>query len=478
MDTIESLTEVTTIQSLDTRELVDTVVLGTFNAKGDVLKLLLGESVRLHREPDHPKHKNTIRVENKDGTFLGYIMRELADFTAPFMDLSKCDMPGKVIELATDALGESIRLQICFYLPSYWFRTNLYPEHLYIQDIYYYYWEDHVTGNIKVFINSSERMFRRVQNEFSANNLKFDKFSGLSHRYPLGKPPYQWCIYFDKTTGINESKIKTFFKEKFNIVPIDDRIKRVNKEKHQLESEMLSLQRELTNSKNLVEQLDAEVGTQKEQLESHILQLQEALYDKEEAIAFKEKEYKALQFRFDNQQYWGNITPTNRDDVVAIEIETLLNIFKKGISDKLTPKESLTVISMVFPGRVFVLPSALESAERSERFKQSKKLFEKLLWILATDHWNLLVRGKGDVEIKDKYPTDCYSAKEAETVENNPRLRKLRTFYYNGQAIEMMSHLKTGVKDNVERTIRIHFKWFAKERKIIIGYCGPHLPLK
>jgi hypothetical protein len=152
--------------------------------------------------------------------------------------------------------------------------------------------------------------------------------------------------------------------------------------------------------------------------------------------------------------------------------EVLLNI----ASDSFTPRKSLLVISRLFPDRVAILESAWKSADDSETFKERKKGFD-LLWKMVTDYWDALANGTGDAEARNVFG-NAYSARESETVETNKRARKLRTFNYKGRNLEMMRHLKIGVKDSVAETLRVHFEWDASARKIVIGHCGPHLAQK
>jgi hypothetical protein len=42
----------------------------------------------------------------------------------------------------------------------------------------------------------------------------------------------------------------------------------------------------------------------------------------------------------------------------------------------------------------------------------------------------------------------------------------------------MWRHLKLGNKDSVNESLRVHFEWFASEKKIVIGHCEPHLDLR
>ena len=39
----------------------------------------------------------------------------------------------------------------------------------------------------------------------------------------------------------------------------------------------------------------------------------------------------------------------------------------------------------------------------------------------------------------------------------------------------MERHLKVGVRDSAATTLRVHFEWIAKEKRIVIGHCGKHL---
>ncbi len=59
----------------------------------------------------------------------------------------------------------------------------------------------------------------------------------------------------------------------------------------------------------------------------------------------------------------------------------------------------------------------------------------------------------------------------------NQAMRRLRTFAYEGEQVEMFRHLKIGIEANVSKTIRVHFHWDSERGKIVIGYCGEHLPV-
>jgi hypothetical protein len=127
-------------------------------------------------------------------------------------------------------------------------------------------------------------------------------------------------------------------------------------------------------------------------------------------------------------------------------------------------------LSVIFPDRVTVLDSAFESAKESSSFQFGEKAFE-LLWCLATEYWEQVQRN-GDTEARKLFG-NSYSAKEKTVLTNSGRER--RTFVYCGECIQMDKHLKIGTADNASDTLRIHFEWIAKEKRIVIGHCGKHL---
>jgi hypothetical protein len=132
---------------------------------------------------------------------------------------------------------------------------------------------------------------------------------------------------------------------------------------------------------------------------------------------------------------------------------------------------SLRVISALFPDRMVVLESAIESARDSFSFRHRSKAFE-LLWSLCTSYWSALAEGGGDGIARQCFGSS-YAAKEAETISKAGRKR--RTFVFDGAEIEMERHLKIGVADNKSETLRVHFEWINDRRLIVIGHCGAHL---
>ena len=140
-----------------------------------------------------------------------------------------------------------------------------------------------------------------------------------------------------------------------------------------------------------------------------------------------------------------------------------------------TPEQCLTIIEEYFRDRCVVLDSARSSAAKVEGFQVGHQLLT-MLRKLATKYRDALLDG-GDYAARDVFGSSKYAAKESATVMKSPKLKRLRTFIYEGKPVVMQRHLKIGVKDSTTETIRVHFHWDAAKRLIVIGYCGEHLPV-
>jgi hypothetical protein len=99
-----------------------------------------------------------------------------------------------------------------------------------------------------------------------------------------------------------------------------------------------------------------------------------------------------------------------------------------------------------------------------------------LLKKLVTTYRSKLLNG-GDSQARAVFGQNEFAARESETVMGNKDMKRRRTFAYNGEDVEMFRHLKIGVDDDVTKTIRVHFHWDSDSQKVVIGYCGKHLPV-
>jgi len=145
------------------------------------------------------------------------------------------------------------------------------------------------------------------------------------------------------------------------------------------------------------------------------------------------------------------------------------------VSNKLNPSAILSILEIIIPNNIVILKSAYTSAKRSSGFKHSQKLLF-LLYKLSTEYLSTFL-DKGDNEAKSVLGA-AYSANESETVERSKQLSDMRTFDYMGEKIRMFKHVGIGVAHNKTETIRVHFYIDPECQKVVIGYCGEHLPVQ
>lgn len=143
--------------------------------------------------------------------------------------------------------------------------------------------------------------------------------------------------------------------------------------------------------------------------------------------------------------------------------------------DEPSPEECINIIKAALSDSVVFLESAVDSARGSTTFKRGRVLLD-MLRKLIVEYLPLYIEG-GDNKARSIFTNNQYAANESETVVNNQELAKSREFVYKGEKVPMWQHLKVGIADNPDLTIRIHFLVDVEDQKIVIGYCGEHLPL-
>lgn len=212
-----------------------------------------------------------------------------------------------------------------------------------------------------------------------------------------------------------------------------------------------------------------------EALEKENADFSESIRDLRDALSQKNIEVSRLYLQLRSNKVGSELQkPVSYADLGVEIVRQLLAIQCGRLSP--SPLEVLKIIEIAYGERVIILPSAWDSAEKSEEFGQGSQLLD-LMVRLSTD-WIDKVKVGGDSLAKNVFGANQYAAHESETIKNSARLRKYRTFEYNGRPIEMYSHLKIGVADDSRKTIRVHFHWDGAADRLVIGYCGPHLPLR
>lgn len=157
----------------------------------------------------------------------------------------------------------------------------------------------------------------------------------------------------------------------------------------------------------------------------------------------------------------------------TIDAEYLLDALCRSTPP--SPTLCLEILEHVYGDKCIILESARKSAQEIHYFSRGLELLI-LLRRLVTDYRDTLIKS-GDSEARKVFTPAEFAAKESDTVMRNKELRRSRTFDYDGKKVEMYRHLKIGIDDDVTRTLRIHFYWDSARKKIVIGYCGKHLPI-
>jgi hypothetical protein len=485
-------------------------------------RLSLSDEVRLRRDPANTEDPNAIIVETRDGRQLGFIRRELAAFLASRLDASAKPIAEpsdesinkqstasaaepsdksvaepiavRLTELSSDATGSAYRIGVCLSIPEDWLNPakrseDVSPasggEHIRPpagsdainpQRIEYYY--DESGPNPYVLLNCTDERFGEIRERMNDEGLVCVRH-GLCYRPAGNGRPYQWYIRVDRTTELGRPLIEDFFKNKFDIAPeyeladaLEDAKKRLDEQQRILEQQLSDYRTRVREYESRIGELDANSKREKETLERDISRKQVEL----EALKLEIREvgHENRQIKYEMRGRKSAAAPRPEVGTYDDPPDTVGDVLREFVSESLTPRQSLLVVGGLFPRHLVVLESAQKSAAGSEGFKHRKLLFE-LLWKLATEYWFTLAQGKGDAEARKAFG-EHYAATESETVEGNERARRLRTFDYNGKKIPMMKHLKIGAKPGPFESIRVHFEWQHGERKIIIGYCGRHLP--
>jgi hypothetical protein len=218
-----------------------------------------------------------------------------------------------------------------------------------------------------------------------------------------------------------------------------------------------------------------EAAEWKDLIDNEMQILADDIRQKDDEIEKKDAEIWQLKSRLDVIE--GQLNQRQASSKSGVPISILEEIIPLlGPPNRITPSLCLKLIEATFPDKVVVLKSAIDSAEQSEGFRFGERLLNLLYRLVAI--WPDRLANGGDSAARQVFGKDEYSAQESETVKKSKDLSAYRTFSYDGTDILMLRHLRIGVADSVAETIRVHFHWDANLEQIIIGYCGPHLPLR
>ena len=137
-------------------------------------------------------------------------------------------------------------------------------------------------------------------------------------------------------------------------------------------------------------------------------------------------------------------------------------------------EECLQYVEAFRPDRVTVLDSAWESARESAPFLLGRRLLS-LLMRLVTDAVEQRMEG-GDRRLSSVFSTREYCPQETQETLSARDYAKRRTFRYMGEKLLMEQHLRIGNSRDRGRCLRIYFDFAKTDGRVLIGWCGRHLP--
>ena len=212
------------------------------------------------------------------------------------------------------------------------------------------------------------------------------------------------------------------------------------------------------------DELITDLDSYSDDLESEKELLSSELEEVRETLRTREYEIQGLKHRLER-------AGESRDTDVDMDhlLQLVCHNGEPGVVD------CLRLIGTVYGDRCLILESARESGSKMNRFTRGRYLLDRLIR-LVTVYKDELVRG-GDAQAKEVFGSSEFAATESESITSNRSLVRARTFEYDGQQVPMFRHLKIGVADDQTTTIRVHFHWDSEKGKIVIGYCGAHLPI-
>jgi hypothetical protein len=396
--------------------------------RADVVRRLhLRQPIVLRREPAHPGDLNTIRLETTDGEVFGFVPGEAAQLLAPYMACCQDTLHGVVNELFTSSRGEHMRAGITLFLPAEQAELHDALDKLHNAKVEIAYWFEDSDGALDLMLDCTEHIFSDIRAWLA--QCGFDLITyGTPFRFASDGCNYPWYVRLSLAQA-NERQIRKHLEKHYRIRPTAAELGEMN---------------ELFNwSSTEIKQKEADL---------------KIAGDK---IGWLNQELDRLR--------------TASAERRGIALEMLYPAITDHAAERLSPEQILRLLSVLFPDQMVVLTSAYASAREISRFRNSRRAFQ-LLWKLATEYPALMRSGNGHrSNCDDLFGGDAYAAQDDDS---SDYYRRIRTFDYAGKPLYMPEHLKIGKSFDSSETMRIHFKWLNEEGKVVIGYCGRHLPQK
>jgi len=481
------------------------------------LGIAIGDPLTLQHEPTNAWDPNAVKVFWK-GQWIGYIPKGMAALIAAEVPEATTGLEAVVTGLTTTTRRDAFRLQIAIPIP----KASRRLRELGASSSFAWNF-DRTSGSdkLRLVISCSEGAFRELQQLLAAS---FDVSKcGYSYYPAEDGRHYPWYLSLTDAGGKapqQPEEVEQLIRSHFG-VPSEstrdrerqERLKELEEKQEEISqrletsrAEQRRLQREVESTRSSLERRAEKAVAQGEQaielaqgLEEELRQeldlkeqeLQLALAETQtlsDQIAQLSNELEANSLELDYLRQLGGaagasefgVTSWSSPDgeVAAQEVSDRLlqSLRRLAGRERLKPRQCLELVSEeLCPGHLLVLDSAWRSADDAKGFEHGDQMFE-LLWLLATSFREQKLAGAPDsLAGLQVFGNSSYAARESNTIEKNQQARRERTFLHDGKPVEMWQHLKIGVKDSENRTLRIHFCWDADLGQVVIGHCGRHL---
>ena len=478
------------------------------------LGIAIGDPLLLKHEPTNEYDPNAVKVFWQEQE-IGFLPRDMAALIVDEVPEVASGLEGVVTGLSTTSLRDAFRLQISIPLP----RASHRLRELGVSSTFA--WDfDRTSGSdkLRLVVSCTETAFRELQEllrvSYDVSKCGYSYYPSQQGRH------YPWYLSLTEEGGRApedrsevERRIRSYFgvpSESTRVSEREERLKQLEQKQEEVSrrletsrAEQRRLEREVELSRNALQRRAAKAEARGEEalelaasVESDLLEklklaqqeLELALvvnHTLEEQLEQASNELETLQLELDYLQAQGSSAPdpesslpwsqTAGDGGEHALAERLWNGLRSmARRQRLKPRGCLELVSQeLCPGSLLVLDSAWSSADAVSGFELGDQLFEQL-WLLASAFRAQKLKGAPD-RVAGQVFAGHYAARESNTIEENPRARRERTFTYNDRTVVMWQHLKIGVKDSVNHTLRVHFHWDNDLQQIVLGHCGKHL---
>ena len=478
------------------------------------LGIAIGDPLLLKHEPTNEYDPNAVKVFWQEQE-IGFLPRDMAALIVDEVPEVASGLEGVVTGLSTTSLRDAFRLQISIPLP----RASHRLRELGVSSTFA--WDfDRTSGSdkLRLVVSCTETAFRELQEllrvSYDVSKCGYSYYPSQQGRH------YPWYLSLTEEGGRApedrsevERRIRSHFgvpSESTRVSEREERLKQLEQKQEEVSrrletsrAEQRRLEREVELSRNALQRRAAKAEARGEEalelaasVESDLLEklklaqqeLELALavnHTLEEQLEQASNELETLQLELDYLQAQGSSAPdpesslpwsqTAGDGGEHALAERLWNGLRSmARRQRLKPRGCLELVSQeLCPGSLLVLDSAWSSADAVSGFELGDQLFEQL-WLLASAFREQKLKGAPD-RVAGQVFAGHYAARESNTIEENPRARRERTFTYNDRTVVMWQHLKIGVKDSVNHTLRVHLHWDNDLQQVVIGHCGKHL---